>query len=137
MKKSDFLNYRALVLEVRRLKAYVETLDRALGSVPSQQLSFTPKAPHSGGSSLASRVARYVEMQELFEAQRAKAEAQVLEVERAIQSLDEPAERLVMRLRYLEGRSWTNVCSLLQPEGYSERQVYYIHGAALRNLEDF
>lgn len=135
MEKVDFLNYRALVLEVRQLRAYVETLDRALSSIPGSQFSFTPKAPHSGGSALASRVARYLEMKELFEAQRDEAEAQVLKVERAIQALDDPAERLVMRLRYLEGRSWANVCAKLQ-DGYSERQVYYIHGAALRKLKE-
>ena len=136
MEKVDFLNYKMLVREARQLKAYVETLDRALSSVPSQQLSFTPKAPHSGGSTLDARVARYLEMKELFETQRAKAEAQALEVERAIQSLEAPAERVVMRLRYLEGRSWSSVCSKLQAEGYSERQVYYIHGAALRKLKE-
>ena len=136
MEKIDFLNYRALRLEVCQLKDYVDMLDRALSSVPIPQYSFTPKAPHSGGSSLASRVARYLEMKELFETQRAEAEAQVLAVERAIQSLADPSERLVMRLRYLEGRSWASVVSKLQPEGYSERQVYYIHGAALKKLRE-
>lgn len=136
MEKIDFLNYKALVREVRQLKAYVETLDRALSSVPSSQFSLTPKGPHSGGSALAARVGRYLEMKELFETQRAKAEAQVLEVERAIQSLEDPAERVVMRLRYLEGRSWASVCLKLQADGYSERQVYYIHGAALKKLKE-
>lgn len=136
MEKSELLSYRALVLEVRKLKEYVDTLDRALSSAPSPQLSFTPKAPQSGGSALAARVARYLEVKELFETQRAKSEAQVLGIERAIQSLDDPAERLVMRLRYLEGRSWVNVCSKLQPEGYCERQVYYIHGSALQKLRE-
>jgi DNA-directed RNA polymerase specialized sigma24 family protein len=136
MEKIDFLNYRALVLEVRQLKAYVETLDRALSSIPSPQYSFTPKAPHSGGSALESRVVRYLEMKDLYEAQRSEAEAQVVAVERAIQSLDSPAERLVMRLRYLEGRSWTSVCARLQCEGYSERSVYRLHGSALLKLKE-
>ena len=137
MEKVDFLNYRALVLEVRQLKAYVETLDRALSSIPSPQYSFAPKAPHSGGSSaLESRVARYLEMKDLYEAQLAKSEAQVLAVEQAIQSLEVPAERLVMRLRYIEGRSWVSVCMELQALGYSERQVYYVHGFALKKLKE-
>lgn len=136
MEKIDFLNYRALVLEVRQLKAYVETLDRALSSIPSPQYSLTPKGPHHGGSALASRVGRYLEMKALFESQRAEAEAQVLAVERAIQSLSDPAERLVMRLRYLEGRGWTNVCAKLQREGYSERTVYRLHGSALLKLKE-
>lgn len=136
MEKIDFSNYRALVLEVRQLKAYVETLDRALSSIPSPQFSFAPKAPHSGGSALESRVARYLEMKDLYEAQLAKSEEQVLAVERAIQALEVPVERLVMRLRYIEGRSWASVCLELQALGYSERQVYYIHGFALKKLKE-
>lgn len=123
-------------MEVRQLRAYVDTLDSALSSVPSPQFSLTPKGPHSGGSALAARVARYLEMRDLYEAQLAKSEALVLNIERAIQSLESPAERLVMRLRYMEGRSWASVCLKLQREGYSERQVYRLHGAALLKLKE-
>lgn len=136
MEKSDFLNYRALVLEVRQLKSYVDTLDRALSYASGPQYSLTPKGAPSGGSALASRVAKYLEMKDLFEAKRAECEAQLLGVEKAIQSLDVPAERLVMRLRYLEGRSWPNVCYKLEAEGYSERTVYRLHGSALRKLKE-
>jgi DNA-directed RNA polymerase specialized sigma subunit len=109
MEKVDFINFRALVHEVRQLKSYAETLDRA--------------------------GARYHEVNALFEKAREKAEGQVVAIEKAIQSLDSPAERLVMRLRYLEGRSWASVVTKLSLEGYSERQVYYIHGAALEKLK--
>lgn len=136
MEKTEFLNYRALVLEVKQLKAYVDAMDRALSSAPGSQLSFMPKAPRSGGSSFEERVVRFHEMKALFDERRALSECQVVAIERAIQSLEAPAERLVMRLRYLEGRSWASVVSRLQPEGYSERQVYYIHGAALEKLKE-
>lgn len=136
MEKIDFLQYRALALEVRQLESYVEALDRALSAIPSPQFSLTPKAPHSGGSAMADRVARYLEMKELFEAQRAKSEAQVLTIEWAIQTLEDPGERVVMRLRYMEGRSWASVVAKLQREGYSERTVYRLHGSALLKLKE-
>lgn len=136
MDKLNLKNYRDLVLEVRQLRAYVSTLDRALSSASSSQLSFSPKSPRSGGSAMGARVARYLEVKDLYEAQREKCEAQIVAIESAIQSLEAPTERLILRLRYMEGRSWASICSLLLREGYSERQVYYIHGAALRKLKE-
>lgn len=136
MEKSDFLNYRALVLEVRQLRSYMSSLERALDSVSSPQFSVTPKGPHSGGSPIEKQVIRFIEIQELYKAKLAEKLAVLASVEQAIDSLEAPAERLVMRLRYLEGRSWASVCSLLQREGYSERQVYYIHGTALKKLKE-
>lgn len=136
MEKSDFLNYRALVLEVRQLRSYMTSLERALDSISSPQYSFTPKGPHSGGSPVEKQVVRFVEVQDLYKAKLAEKLAQLAVVEQAIDSLEAPAERLVMRLRYLEGRSWVSVCALLQREGYSERQVYRLHGFALQKLKE-
>lgn len=136
MEKVDFMNYRALVLEVRQLKSHLASLERMLDSVPGPQFSFTPKGPHSGGSPVEKQVTRFLDVQELYKAKLARKLAQLVVVEEAIDSLDSPAERLVMRLRYMEGRSWVSVCSLLQREGYSERQVYRLHGFALQKLKE-
>lgn len=136
MEKVDFLNYRALVLEVRQLKSHLASLERAMDSISGPQLSFTPKGPHSGGSPVERQVVRFLDVQELYKAKLTEKLAQLVIVEQAIDSLDSPAERLVMRLRYMEGRSWASVCSLLQREGYSERQVYRLHGFALQKLKE-
>lgn len=63
-------------------------------------------------------------------------EAELLTIEDAIASLDCPVERLLMRLRYIEGRSWASICDELRPLGYSERQVYRLHGFALMKLKE-
>lgn len=136
MEKSDFLNYRALVLEVRQLRSYLASLERALDTISSPQFSFTPKGPHSGGSPVEKQVVRFVEVEGLYKAKLAEKLARLVVMEQAIDSLEEPAERLVMRLRYLEGRSWARVCPELQALGYSERQVYRLHGFALKKLKE-
>ena len=99
MDKSDFLNFRALALEVRQLR------------------------------SLAAEEALYLAKVE-------EKTAALLAIEAAIGSLDAPVERLLMRLRYIEGRGWTSVCDVLRPLGYSERQVYRLHGFALQKLKE-
>lgn len=136
MKKSDFQNYKALTLEARQLRAYVETLDRALNSAGVSRVSDAPKGPHTGAADLGARIARYLEIKATYEAQRDRVEAQILTIEHAIQALESPAERLVMRYRYLEGRSWASVYSKIQRAGYSERQMYRLHGSALLKLRE-
>lgn len=118
------------------MRSYLATLERSLGSVSSSQLSFTPKAPPSAGSAVEARVVRYFEIREMYEEKIARRDAQLLAIEQALETLDSAAERLVMRLRYLEGRSWASVVSKFQAIGYCERQVYYIHLTALRKLKE-
>lgn len=41
-------------------------------------------------------------------------------------------ECLLLKLRYFEGWSWSDICTEMC---YAERQVYRLHGEALKNLE--
>lgn len=61
-----------------------------------------------------------------------------------MQLLEEPNERQVIRLRYIDGFTWTDVCRGLfgRRKDYEERldtferRTYKIHGKALENLEE-
>lgn len=54
----------------------------------------------------------------------------LLDIERAIDALP-PTERLLLRLRYLQGLSWEAVCVEMS---YSWRQVHRLHAKALADL---
>lgn len=65
---------------------------------------------------------------------RAKLEALVtaqLDIERAIETL-EPIERLLVRLRYIDGKDWHQVCAGIN---YSWQQTHRIHAKILKKLE--
>ena len=110
MDQRELSNYRALSREVRHLRALLCDLER------------DPDG--------------YVAAVALYRDRVSQKEAALLSIERAIDSLGAPAERMILRLRYLEGRSWVSVCMALQPLGYGERQVYRLHGSALARLRD-
>lgn len=59
-------------------------------------------------------------------------------VERFIARLGDPVCRTVLRLRYLEGLSWTQLQKRLYQDGlyYSERQIFRLHGAALQEARE-
>lgn len=53
-------------------------------------------------------------------------------IECAIFSVTDPTEQLLLRLRYIEGWSWTKVCLTIH---YSRSQTKRIHAKALAHLE--
>lgn len=132
MIKEDFKNYRLLAREVQLLRVKL----RALCDPAGPRYSLVPSAPSGQVSTLDDLAAIYAEQETLYLEKLVKKEAQLLAIERAIESLADPAERLVMRYRYIDGRSWRRVCDQMQAKGYSERQVYRLHGWALEKLKE-
>lgn len=56
----------------------------------------------------------------------------VADIDRAIGMLSDPNEQRLLRLRYVEGWSWTKVCLAIH---YSRSQAKRIHARALDHLE--
>lgn len=137
MEKADFLNYRLLVREVQQLKGQLMALESSLYSPKGQRFTSTPHATSGKGKTMEDAVAGHIRLVEHYEAQLAEKEAQQLAIEQAIASLKDAAQRQVMRDRYISGLSWGRILSDFAQRGYSERQVYRLHGYALLNLKEF
>ena len=135
MEKADLQNYRALVREIRQLAEQLVTLETSM---------YFPKVPHltqspvqnGKGCDMADIIARHIELEAQYRDSLARKAAQQLAIERAMDSLEDPAERMVMRYRYIEGRGWNFIIAELAALGYSERQVYRLHGFALLKLKE-
>lgn len=135
MQKADFIAYRALCQEVRQLKAKLRELEAAMYGPRGQEFSLTPKGSGQGDGML-NVINYHIELEKHYLEIKAAREAQQLAIEQAIDSLDDPGERLVMRYRYIEGRDWKFIIAELATLGYSERQVYRKHGYALLKLKE-
>lgn len=136
MEKSDFLSYKTLALETQQLREQLATLEGSMYSPKGQRFTSTPRVPSGSGSTMEGVVARHMKLEELYRGRLAEQEAQLLKIEGALQSLSDPGERVVMRERYILGTRWPAVVMKLQKLGYSERQVYRLHGYALAKLKE-
>lgn len=136
MEKVELRDYRILVQEVRQLRGQLEELETSLYSPKGQRFTSTPRVPSGDRSTMDGAVARHLELIDLYRRDLEEKEAQQLAIEQAIQALDDPGERVVMRERYLKGRGWSAICHEMQKLGYSERQVYRLHGFALLHLKE-
>lgn len=136
MEKDDFKNYRALLLEVQQLREQVKILESSLYSPKGQRFTSTPRVPSGERSTMDGAVERHIRLESHYRESLAEKEAKQLAIEQAIESLVDPAERLVMRERYIKGKGWTTIALKLQTLGYSERSVYRLHGYALAKLKE-
>ena len=136
MEKSDFKNYRALLLEQQQLAEQIKILEASLYSPTGQKFTSTPHGPSDYRSTMDGAVDRHDRLLRLYREQLAEKEAQQLAVEQAISSLPDAAERVVMRELYIRGRRWPAVIRRMQELGYSERTAYRLHGLALLKLKE-
>lgn len=136
MKKSDLLEYRGLVLEVQQLREQLEVLEGSLYSPKGQRFTSTPRSPSGAGSTMDGAIDRHIQLESLYRETLADKEARQLHIESAVMGLADVGQRLVMRERYIRGLRWPAVVTKLQKVGYSERQVYRLHGFALLALEE-
>lgn len=135
MQKDDFTNYRLLAREVESLRSALKALEGSIYSPTSQHYSLTPRSPSGQGRTMDDVIASHAALEDLYKEKLQQKNALLLNVELAIESLP-VAERLVMRSRYIDGRSWRKVCEQMRSRGYSERQVYRLHGWALEKLKE-
>jgi hypothetical protein len=81
-------------------------------------------------------VAGHMKLEELYMKKLTEQEALLFDIESAIDSLEDPAQRVVMRERYILGHSWVRIIETLRNMGYAERSVYRLHGYALLKLKE-
>lgn len=136
MEKSDFKNYRALVVEVQQLREQLLILEASIYSPKGQRFTSTPRVPSGERSTMDGAVDRHIKLYNKYASDLAEKEAQQLAVEQAIASLADAAERVIMRELYIRGRRWPAVIRKMQELGYSERTAYRLHGLALLKLKE-
>ena len=120
--------YQATRREAAQIMATLETLT---GEPSGVQLDGMPR--WSGvGDPVAAVVAQREALEAKYWEQVNSLYAAQAYVEALIESL-EPTERQLLRCRYIEGKTWEEVCVAV---GYSWRQAHNIHAQALDKLAE-
>ena len=133
MDKQALMSYRDLAREVRQLRANLDALEASMYTPKGQRYTRTPHASSGKGKTMEDVVCKHIELEELYVEKLAEKNDQLLRVEQAVESLPDAAERLVLRLRYIDGYSWDRIS---QEMAYSVRSVYRLHGLALLHLKE-
>lgn len=132
MTKEQLRAYRDIKLELNILKDTIKNLEATLYGPRSQQLDGMPRSGSSKkGGPFEDLAAKRLEAIQLYYEKAESLEADLLKIEEAIEVLG-PKERTLIRLYYLDGLTWEQVCVKMS---YSWRQIHRIHGKALEILK--
>lgn len=123
--------YQSLKAEVEELEARIQSVRADAYNLKSPQLTGMPKAPGYANDSMPQLLVRIEELTELYLKKKAQLVELCLEIEKEIESL-ESIERRVIRFRYIDGKSWSEISKLT---GYSVAHLHRIHKNFLRKNE--
>lgn len=130
MDKQELRQYRALLAEIALLEDEQRRI--AEGALSAVALTGMPKG--SGTVDDTGRLAaKLADLAYLIAAKLEEAIAVRLQIEQAIEGLD-GQERVLMRLRYIEGKTWEEIAGEMH---YSFRRVTQIHGNILQRLKNY
>lgn len=134
--------YRNIEREIDNQIERIENLESKMYTPSSPSLSGMPKSPSPSGDKIASQVAQKSELEEKV---RSLIDYQTSErtwIEGILEHLDNPDQRAVIRMRYIDIESWHNVSRMLfgtKDDFYDKSDSYLrrttkLHGNALVNM---
>lgn len=129
-KKEYLRSYRAAVKREERILEDIQEL-RASKAFPAA-ISYDGMPKGSNQSDLSDYIETLDRMIENLKAERLKKIRRREKIEKLIKDMQDDNEREVLRLRYIDGKKWEEICIEM---GYSWRQIHYIHSRALYNLK--
>lgn len=131
MEKHQLKQYKHIKKEIAQLESKLADVEAALLYPKIQHLSKTPGGQPAAGNPQEALAIYHIELRGLYKAKLKELAAEQLAVEKAIERL-ESQERTLLRLRYLDGLTWEQICV---KESYSWAQVHRHHAEALKKLK--
>lgn len=130
MTKERLRRYIWLKQECRQLQAYLERIRNDMSVATSPRLTGMPHAKDPKG--LDEIVIRYEEICGKYEKQLKRYQQETVAIENAIEGVQDPRLRLILRYKYMDGLKWETIADIMR---YDVRWIYRLHGEALRAIE--
>lgn len=132
MTKEDLKRYIRLREEMEQVQEKITNLREDLMSPSGKVITWTPAAPKQGDK-FADVAAKMDELERRYEDMLLERIHLCAAIENAIEKVDDDRMRILLRSRYIQGKTWEQICVQLN---YSWRQIHYLHSKALKKIED-
>lgn len=131
MTKETLKAYKDLRQERDRLALMIEELEMTMYGPRSPRLDGMPHGGGENGGPIEGLAIKHDELIRLYQAKIDELTAAIKDIEAAIEPLP-PRERTLIRLHYINGLTWEQVCIVMS---YSWKQTHRIHSKALEMLK--
>lgn len=132
MTEEKLKNYRILRMERDQLSRLIRLIQEELSSPPVQKAHVFPRSSRSRRGGFSELVAQRLTLSQQWEAKQHELAQELKEIEDAVQALP-PLDRTLLRLHYLEGKTWDEVAEALH---YSLRHIHRLRAASLKKLQN-
>lgn len=131
MNKAELKKYIALKMEAETLKKQIDELEEDAKSLSSVVIDGMPKGS-SKGDTVGRLILRIERKREEYFKKFDEVLCSLHKIEKAIETLDNPTERCLMRKRYIEGKRWEDVCVEIN---HNWSHTHRIHANILKKIE--
>lgn len=132
MTKDKLKEYTNILKEIKIIEEKIEYLEEQKTSVKSQVITDMPQNTNSEKDRLGKLLGQLEELLEIYYEKKSRAMKTQLEIEEAVEKLDNAVERNIMRLRYIEDLKWEEVCVEMS---YSWENIHRIHRNILNKIK--
>ena len=130
MTKDDLKEYTSIKKELKQIQFKLKELEERKTSIKSMIISDMNVQTSHNNNSIENLLIKIEECIEEYNKKEIKLYNKQLEIENCINGL-EPTERIIMRLRYIEGYKWEKVCV---ETNYSWEGIHKIHRKILKKI---
>lgn len=116
----------------RRVDEATERVERIRAKLEGGRMSSLTGMPRGGGADWTETADRLIELERVVNQRTRELVRWKLAAIDAIRAVEEPRLAEVLELYYIDGLTWEQVA---QRMGYEVRQIYRLHGVALRKVK--
>ena len=131
MNKDELNKYTETKREIEIIEDKIEYLKEKKTSIKSMVITDMPRGSNSENDRLGILLGEIEELINIYNEKQIRLIKQQIEIEEAISILDDPIDRNIMRLRYLEGMKWEKICVEVN---YRWAQVHRHHKSILEKI---
>ena len=133
MTKHELQEYMKQVREQKRLESRIAELTAEMQRIKSVVLSDVPKGKGKSNERLEQIIDEKQQLINDYKEQIKKAHIIMSKIEVAVNSLSDERFRMILSMRYLDGRTWEYIADKMN---YELRWIYILHGRALNKIRD-
>lgn len=128
--KEYLMRFRQVMREIEDLDRRMAQLRLKYAAPSAINYSDMPKA-HDSNHDLSDYIAKMDELTDYMISKYTRLRGIEVDIYMRVDRMENQKERELLRYRYIDGMTWTEIADALDT---TERNVYFIHGRALRHF---
>ena len=131
MTKEELKSYIENKREIEIIKDKLEYLEEKKTSIKSMIIEDMPKGGNGENDRICALLGEIEELINIYREKELNFIKQQIKIENAISNLEDPTDRNIIRLKYIDGHTWERICVILN---YSWNGIHKKHRKILEKI---